>query len=154
MSLGGFNISGELLEWMKSNLSGTLLELGSGEGTKELVKHFDKVYSVEDNKDYQNLYHDNYINIEQVGQWYNVNQLRRSLEGIKYDAILVDAPAGSARRLGFLHNLGLFNFSVPIIIDDTHRDKEAAMFRRLAAMNKKRKQIHIISHDKKASILW
>lgn len=154
MRLGGFNISSELLDWMKFNLSGTLLELGSGEGTKELVKHFDKVYSVEDNPEYQNLYHDNYINIPLKGLWYDVTKLQRVLENIKYDCILVDAPSGSAKRLGFLHNIGLFNMKVPVIIDDTHREKEAAMFRRLQRMYKNKRAIHIESEDKKASILW
>ena len=157
--MDGFNISIELLEWMKDNLDGNLLELGSGEGTKELVKCFDNVYSVEDQEAYQNLHHANYLNVpikKYVGyHWYDRDILKEKLKGIEYNAILVDGPTGSVQRQGFIKNIDLFNIkhTIPIIIDDMHRVHEQKMFNALCEMFPYRRVEHIKCKDKQASIL-
>jgi hypothetical protein len=157
--MDGFNISIELLEWMKENLDGNLLELGSGEGTKELIKHFDNVYSVEDQEAYQNLHHSNYLNVPLINHigfnWYDREILQEKLKGIEYNAILVDGPTGSITRAGFLKNIDLFNIkhTIPIIVDDTHRHHEKRMFRQLCEIYPFRRVEIINCKDKQASIL-
>jgi len=57
-----------------------------------------------------------------------------------YDFILVDGPTGIIGRIGFLHNLDLFNTNVPILIDDTNRPSELKLANELSKkLNKKMK---------------
>jgi len=126
----GWTISQELFDWIRANLPDgkTILELGSGNGTIELLKHYE-VYSVE---------HDQYWLDRAVGcnyiyapirdyneyKWYDVSKLTLPEH---YDLIIVDGPTGTIGRGGFIENINLFNTDVPIIIDDTQRQAEAFM---------------------------
>ena len=130
-NLNGFAISEELFQWIHDNLpkGKTILELGSGNGTKELTKHW-KVFSVENNPDWLNVAKDsNYIhaplrkyeNLEY--EWYDVDILKKQLPK-DYDLLLIDAPSGKG-RFGITEFMELFsNWDVPILIDDTHREEE------------------------------
>ena len=130
-NLGGFAISVDLLVYIHNILpeGSTILELGSGSGTAELAKYY-KMYSVEHDRKWMNLYDSEYIfaPIKNYGRykWYDINHLQNKLPN-HYDLILVDGPPGPIGRYGFLHHLSLFNSSVPIIFDDTHRKEEVSL---------------------------
>ena len=126
MSFGGSAISKELYDWIRGNLSsGTILEMGSGRGTKELLKSY-TVYSIEHSEKWLNFAKgSNYIYapLKQYSgyQWYDIDKLKNLP---KYDLILVDGPKELTGRWGFYKNIHLFNTAVPIIIDDTQRPQE------------------------------
>jgi len=119
----------------------TILELGTGEGTKLLAEHW-KVISVENNPAWHlgvsELLHvplwgiENTVprdNVEfwekfpEASRWYNPVILKEKLTGVKYDVILIDGPMGGPRRVGmWWHYASLFDTSVPVIVDDVHRE--------------------------------
>ena len=142
-NLNDWAISEELYQWIIDNLKAnkTILELGSGSGTIELTKKY-KVYSVEHNERWIGHAKDtNYIYAPIVQysdyKWYSLVGLE-VLKVLKYDLILVDGPPGNVGREGFLHNLHLFDTSVPIIIDDTNRISELMLAKDVAKkLNKK-----------------
>lgn len=127
-SLGGFSIDKECFDMIRQILpGGTILELGSGEGTGALSEHY-KMYSIEHNEKYLNKYNSLYIYAPIVNGWYKIERLPSD-----YDMILVDGPPSTIApdvRMGFLYNIDLFNYNVPIIFDDVHRQAE----RRLALL--------------------
>jgi len=109
-----------------------ILEFGSGDGTKYLLKNWD-VISVEHNMNFVNRYHNNYI-YSQIKEyenyrWYDIDSIMRSLEEKEYDLILVDGPTGDIGRIGFFHNLESFNIDVPMIFDDINRVAELELMR-------------------------
>ena len=146
--LGGWSISESLYKKICEILSGgTILELGSGEGTAELIKHY-KVYSIEDNVKYIGLYHNNYIyaelkehkpikhyTVEKYGEsgkniWYNADVLKKELPKIDYDLLLIDGPKST--RSGIVKYFSLFKQDVPIILDDMHRTLERKILQDLS----------------------
>ena len=140
-NLNGYAISEELFLWLKKNLppAKTILELGSGTGTKELTKHW-KVYSVEQDEKWLGVAENSnyiYAPLKQYGlsEWFDIDVLQKELPQ-HYDLIIVDAPTGIS-RLGFIGFLRLFNTNVPIIIDDTHREEERRMATKLGGILKK-----------------
>jgi len=119
----------EIIDWIMKNLSteSVILELGSGEGTKLLVDLGYTVYSIEQDPEWRDKYHDNYIHADLIYYpeydcwWYDIEVLKEKLPA-KYDCILVDGPAGdSGVRKGFIRWSDLFNMDVTVIIDDTSR---------------------------------
>lgn len=126
-NLGGWAIGIELFNWVRDNIeSGSdVLEFGSGNGTKELVKHFN-VTSVEHNSKWLNNADSNYIHAPIVDNWYDVSKLDGILDN-KYELILIDGPTGNIGRCKildfYLANTKLFDSSI-IIIDDTERPDE------------------------------
>lgn len=136
-NFNGWAISEELYQWINTNLEEgkVILELGSGSGTIELTKKY-KVYSIEHNEKWLNHAKDsNYIYAPIMKypdySWYSLLALK-ALKGLKYDMILVDGPPGSIGRQGFLHNLNLFDTTMPIIIDDTNRFPELNLARNVS----------------------
>lgn len=138
-NLNGFAISEEMFEWLQKNLpkGKTILEFGSGKGTIELTKHW-KVYSIEENADWLDVAKDStYIyapikhyasffdgcsQIKKAWTWFDVAPIKKAMPK-SYDIILIDAPTGRG-RLGVLEFWDMFNWDVPIILDDTHREWE------------------------------
>ena len=122
----GYMISEELYQWILDNITkgSRILELGSGDGTKILAEHY-TMFSIENNKDWLNKYDSIYIYAPIVNGWFDVEAIKRQIPK-DYDFILVDAPPAFTEeaRMGFYHNINLFNTNVPIIIDDTHRAGE------------------------------
>tara|TARA_B100000287_G_C20536132_1_gene742818 strand:+ start:354 stop:842 length:489 start_codon:yes stop_codon:yes gene_type:complete len=126
-NLNGWNIGENLYKWIIDNIepNRTILELGSGTGTIELVKHYN-VFSVEQNKEYVGLEpKSNYIyaplvNYEGRKKWYDVDKLQDLPSD--YDLLLIDGPIGSNRR-NFIDHIHLFKHlnHIKIIIDDTNR---------------------------------
>ena len=116
----------------------TILELGTGAGTKELAEHY-AVLSVENEPKYwtghSKLLHVPLLPVtivarlfwkrfprEEVAPWYDPDILHAKLKGEKYDAIFIDGPAGTNARIAMWYWYDkLFDMSVPVIIDDLHR---------------------------------
>jgi hypothetical protein len=102
----------------------TILEIGSGNSTNILSKFYEMI-SIESNIEWMNKYKSEYIYVpskhfksETFGEtnWLDVDILKYSLDGKKYDLLIVDA---GFDRVGIYDNLHLFNTNVPIIFDDT-----------------------------------
>ena len=119
-----WTIPKELFDWIRANLPDgkTILELGSGEGTHELRKHY-TVHSIE--HDLAFVKEGNYIHAPIIRyrgyDWYDLTKLKALPE---YDLLLIDGPTSVIGRRGFTKHLDLFNLNVPIVIDDTQREAE------------------------------
>lgn len=121
-NLNNWAISEELFLCLLETLpvGSTILELGSGTGTLELSKHYNLV-SIEHDKKWLNKYDSRYIYAPLVDDmWYDGEVLSRELRGIDYDLILIDGPP-QHRRKGIFNYLDLFNWNVPVIVDDINR---------------------------------
>lgn len=146
MSFEKWAISESLFNYLQEILpaGSTILELGSGEGTVELLKHWE-VYSIESEKEWVGKYHDNYIYAPLAKHkaiknhdgelWYNARVLEKELPQIKYDLILVDGPTG--RRAGFVKYWDLFRHDVPVIFDDVNRVRDWKIMKAIASRLKK-----------------
>lgn len=152
MNLNGWAISTELFNWILENIpkDSTILELGSGRGTRELVKHYN-VYSVEHDVKWLNLVpQSHYIHAPLVDGWYDVEILKEKLPK-QYDVLLIDGPPAE-KRIGVLKHLNLFKTDVPIIVDDSNRKLDRTIVERLIE-NTNKKTIDVISKEKKATIV-
>ncbi|MBI1858595.1 MAG: glycosyltransferase family 2 protein [Candidatus Melainabacteria bacterium] len=150
------NLSPKIILWIYQNFKkgSVILELGSGKSTRELSKAF-KLYSVEHNKKYLNLYNSDYIYAPIKNGWYDVEILKNELPA-NYDILLVDGPPGrnifSPGRIKFVDNLELFFKDVIMIFDDVNRREENKLVHKI---NTKLKREAVIIKDgkKKACIL-
>jgi hypothetical protein len=151
-SFGDWAISKEMFDWILNNVpeGSVILELGSGEGTKELVKRY-TVYSVEHDENWVGLEpKSNYIFAELVNGWYDNEVLKREIPK-KYDLIIIDGPPGELRE-NITEHLSLFDGNTIIIVDDTNREIDNKIT--LEISKKFDKTItEITSEDKKFSIL-
>jgi hypothetical protein len=139
-NLDGWVIPREAFEWIYKNLphGSTILELGSGHGTKELVKYYN-VYSIEQEKKWVDLVPEsNYIyaplkSYENVNPhsccWYDDSCILELPE--EYDLIIIDEPVGNNRG-NFIHFMSHFKKDVPYVIDDTNRDGDKKMALKIA----------------------
>ena len=128
----------------------TILELGSGEGTIELEKYYE-VYSVEHAPEYHvgvsTLIEVPLAELKLEGSaevrydlrfprhlpWYDADLLKEKLEGLSYDAILVDGPPRDFSRCGmWVHYSRIFDTEVPVLVDDIHREYSWKIARRIA----------------------
>jgi len=153
-NLGGWAISEELLYHIEQLVpkGSTILELGSGTGTKELVKNYE-VYSIEHNKEWVNFCKDSnyiYAPIREYNDysWYDVSILKNTLPK-NYDLIVIDGPPGSIGRIGFLKNIDIFNVRVPIIVDDTNRIREMELCNSLEELLSKKASHYIYPEAEK-----
>lgn len=146
-SFGGWAIDQEVLETIKTLIEpgSIILELGSGDGTFELLKFY-KVFSIEHDPKWVNKYHSTYIHAPIKNGWYDAEIVKSQMPD-HYDLILVDGPPGNIGRGGFLTNLHLFNTSVPIIFDDVNRKPEYDLMQAVA--QKVNKTFMVISTAKK-----
>lgn len=102
---------------------GTVLELGSGEGsTVELKKHGYSVYSIEHNENYVGRWNDKEHTIHAPFDgtgFYNMDIVIGHLPSINYDILLVDGPDTENRNLRF-YEYGCHHFksNVPWFFDD------------------------------------
>ena len=137
-NLGGWSISRELFDTIAMLLDGvtnpTILELGSGTGTKELRK-IATVISVEHDPQYLPETHAPHkgfiVPLCNTTGWYEKQQMYKILKHGGYDLILVDGPLRNGRH-GFLQNLWMFETDCAIIIDDTNRKEIKKMVDSLA----------------------
>jgi len=158
-NLNGWAISNEVYEWILQNVmtGSTILEFGSGTGTKELVKYY-KVYSIEEDMEWVGFEkRTNYIYAPIVEMEQRVNHSRGWYD-IDYDFVpkeysllLVDGPMGN-NRCNFRFFYKNFYTDCPIIFDDTHRDgdNELAEF---IAKELNRELITIEGYKKQSKIL-
>ena len=132
---GGWAISKQLFEWVLSLLpeKSTILELGSGSGTQQLARHF-RMVSVEHDPDFVGRYDSTYIYAPIVNGWYDAVMIGSELSrlSVQYDLLLVDGPPKQIGRTGILLNLGLFDLTKPIVLDDVHRAPEIQLLDELA----------------------
>ena len=111
----------------------TVLELGTGFGTKRLTEHFNVISIENDTQWHQGvsqLIEVPLVNITKTKsvakrfpeflEWYDPEILAQKLDGLEYDAIVVDGPATPDRRPGFYQYRELFK-KVPVLFDDVHR---------------------------------
>lgn len=128
--LGGWSISEELLLDLMMFPKGTkMVELGSGEGTKHLVSHFN-LTSIEQNEKYLNLHHDNYIYAPIKHNWFDLSAFEA--KDLNCEVLLVDAPFGASRR-GVIDNFKLFNAKT-VIFDDVNREKDMEIAKEFCAV--------------------
>lgn len=156
-NFGGYAISIEMYYWILENLpkGSIILELGSGKGTVELSEFY-KVYSIEHDKRWLGVAKkSNYIYAPLANykgyKWYDIKRIK-ALMPKKYDLLLIDGPNGYIGREGFIKNIGLFKTDIPIIIDDTQREKYVEM-RDFLAKKFNKKVITIEGGNKMFSIL-
>ena len=110
-----------------------LLEIGAGlNSTRVFSQYFNKMYSIEDNPKYINIYHDNYIHVRKDNStgWYE-GSMFSELIPTDYDLIFLDGPMGGYDppfnntrpfRFGFCEiNWKDIKKDVTIIVDDTVR---------------------------------
>jgi len=119
----------------------TILELGSGYGSKLLSDSGYKVIAVEHDEKWLGLFEDYVIYIYAPLKehkavrgfnkriWYDPAPLQNLPH---HDLIVVDGPPKPVGRAGFLKYLDLFNQDVPIIIDDVNRISECFLLQRVA----------------------
>lgn len=141
-SLGDWAISKELYLYILKVLpygTGTILELGSGEGTELLSRGYNMI-SVEHDKRWLDKYNSHYIYAplcehkevknHKGNVWYNPDVLRSKLEGLEYDLILIDGPPVS--RAGFVKYFDLFDPKAIMVFDDLQRYKEMRIVNSIA----------------------
>ena len=137
-----WTIPKELFDWIRANLPDgkTILELGSGDGTDELRKHY-TVHSIE--HDLAFVKEGNYIHAPIIRyrgyDWYDLTKLKALP---KYDLLLIDGPTSVIGRRGFIKHRDLFNLNVPIVIDDTQREAERIIAMDLSQMLDRELTVH------------
>lgn len=119
----------------------TILELGSGEGTGLLAQRY-RMFSVEHDPSWLHRYNSMYIHAPIVNGWYDVDRLTIHLPRC-YHLFLVDGPQGNIGRGGLLDHLDLFQWNVPIIVDDVHRKTEHYILTQLELHTKRKASIEM-----------
>lgn len=125
-AFGDWSLSEQVFGWILANIppGGTILELGFGNATGELVRAGFVVYSVEhcgvwaDKR--QEIVGESQshvlINCPINGRWYDADILKKSIPP-HYDLLIVDGPDTVDRGM-MLQNLELFNTYSSVVIDD------------------------------------
>ena len=159
-AFGGWALHKDVFNWIRENIKdgSTILELGSGTATVELCKFYN-VYSIEHDRKWLNKSNSNYIHAPIISyndkhgkyRWYDVRVLKEKLPK-SYDLLLIDGPPGTIGRIPFLYNLELFNWSVPILVDDTSRPDELFLCNQLKTILNK-EEIWNFNSDKKGTIV-
>lgn len=151
-NLNGWAIGINLFSWIQDNIpqDGVIVELGSGTGTHELGKFY-TVHCVEHNQQWVNKFNNlTYHYAPIINKWYDPSFLNHLPQN--YNLLIIDGPPGDIGREGIYDYLDKFNTTIPIIIDDTHREVELRMANYLKnKLNKK--SITIEDRDKKSIIL-
>lgn len=133
IKLGGWSIPEFLAEFIEKNVpkGSTILELGSGAGTQRLAENY-KMISIEHNPRWLDQYDSTYIHAPIVHydkySWYDRDVLFKKLNGVTYNALLVDGPPAKYGRRGVLENLWLFDLSCMVIFDDLQRPEERELW--------------------------
>lgn len=127
-----------LVQWLVENLpeKKTILELGSGEGTKTLLEYGWNVVSIEHDAAFTNLIpnhkyilapltpHKPIQNYTSLNLWYDREPLLEyNTKGDWYDLLLIDGPP-SPNRVGLIKYWELFNPNVTWVFDDMNRPAE------------------------------
>lgn len=141
MIFGSWSIDKAVYDWMVNHLpeGKTILELGSGNSTQVLVSKW-KVVSVEENIDWVNKYHTNYIHAPIKNNYYDIDILKEKLP-VKYDLMLVDGPAYGNRN-NMLNHLDIFNIESSgcsiFVFDDVERPNDLETYKQFLNVVSKR----------------
>lgn len=132
MSNGSMALSDSFFSFFCNNVKegSTILEFGSGAGTKRLVENGFIVYSIEENERFVGNHHDNYYHAKIINNWYDLSVVKTALNEIDYDVILIDGPAGGDRR-GFNQIYHLVKENTPLFVDDIERKQDRELFESL-----------------------
>ena len=125
-------------DWIIENIpvGETILELGSGEGTKKLADY--DMYSIEDNYKFVGVADNtNYIYAPIKNGWYD-RDCMRFIMNLNPHVFIVDGPAGKIGRKGLLKNMDIIRYFYSIdlkfiICDDVNRKKDLDLYRNLEA---------------------
>lgn len=152
-NLDGYALSRELFAWLIDHFNGgeTIVELGSGTGTKELRKFFD-VFSVESDLTYVGRQNGPciYAPVNRITGWYHPGLFKFLPKS--YQVFVIDGPKGSKARKGILDHCDKICDEAYVVIDDTHRTEDLYLASTLAGMMK-RHHFDIKGHEKNARIL-
>ena len=122
-----------MVDWIYTNIKegSTVLELGSGNGTAELVKKY-KVYSVEEDIHWMHkVKESNYIWAPIENGWYDISFIDKIKKD--YDVLLIDGPAHGERE-GILKYINSFYNGSLIIMDDIERTKDFRCMEKLCEL--------------------
>lgn len=151
---GAGSLSIEVFEWICEHIprGSKILELGSGEATRELAKAGYLMFSVEHDLSWIGKYKSRYIYAPLKKGWYDIAPLKY-LKRITYELIIVDGPPADSpethkRRLGFLENLDLFDSSKSIIVDDCQRPTESFLLEQLRQRLKRPCKLYRCENEK------
>jgi len=135
--LGGASVEWNLLRYLIGNCEGKIVELGSGNASKEIAKKFD-LLSVEHDRKWIRS-HGNVIHAPIVDGWYDISKL-----DIKDAEIyLIDGPpARLCDRGKLLENIELFNKDAVFILDDVNRDQEMNLAKELSKLLGRKMKVH------------
>lgn len=112
----------------------TILEFGSGHGTKYLSEYYDMI-SIEEDAEWVDKYPSKYLHAEVKNEWYDVDAVNMFLKDKSYDAILIDGPARGRREriLELIESNELeINTDVHIFMDDLERDADMKLAEELS----------------------
>lgn len=115
---GYWSIDQKVFGWILSNIQvgSHILELGSGWATGELGRYYE-MHSIENQLHWLNRYKSHYIYAPSKNGWYDMAVLDQELSKIKYSLLLIDGPQDNERWKVF-ENARVFNWGVPVIVDD------------------------------------
>lgn len=149
---GAWSIDQKVFGWILSNIpvGSSVLEVGSGWATGELARYY-TMTSIEDELYWYNKFQSNYIYAPSVNEWYDRKILDQALNSVNYNLLLIDGPQHHQRK-NIMNNLDLFNWSVPVILDDVQEPDMMSMGERISTEVCKR-PFEIISGEKKKAMV-
>jgi hypothetical protein len=122
---GGNSISKVLYDYLLDTLpeGKTILELGSGWGTGQLMEHWN-VWSIESEPAWYGKYNKTqsiFVPITEKGGWYDHDKMKATMAKLvhDYDLLLVDGPFHNRHLI--VDNFYMFNHATPIVFDDVRR---------------------------------
>lgn len=132
--------------------SRVVIEFGSGAGTDRLVEAGFDVFAIKDNHQWIRKSALITLHSEIENRWYNHGSVHEFLSKIfaaeQVGAVIIDGPQGAIGRWGILHHWQTINAAEVILIDDVHRQNEAALVFALASLTNRK--IARYEHDNKA----
>jgi hypothetical protein len=104
-----------------------ILEFGGGLGTLMLYSRGFELLTVEEDIIFVNYCHTNYCFAPIKDGWYDKSAVKRHVEGVVFDAIIIDGPAQGERDK--ILDCNFIDFDTPkfILIDDPHRSKDSTL---------------------------
>lgn len=137
----------------------TILEMGSGYGTKILSEYY-TMYSIEHNPKWINSHDSNYIycpvvqqtnpvyqrqdlpnnipgNILQFNEWYDIDTILDQLPK-KYDMLFIDGPNSDYRRTNFISHIDKFNTNAVWLFDDVNREFDRRTYEKVCEIRNKK----------------
>ncbi len=136
---GGSGIEEETFQFIMNHYNPketTILEIGAGYCSTKAFSTYYKLYSLENDINYCNLFNSHYIHAPLINGWYDIEKVK--LIPHDYQLIFLDGPVGEGNRSGFLSNIELFNNKADIIVHDTYRPAEHQLAIEIAdKLNKK-----------------